>query len=340
MKLASYTLLPYGVSMRLSLYDTEMNRIAIIGEHFVSCFWSEGYNTVEDFSIELQATDEYKKKVKTDYYVGRDDRKTLMVIKTVEVRDNLIVATGKQAARVLGDVAFVGTISAGANIPTSIHTAYASSDKFPMVEISVNGPAVSYDAQISNKSFQQLCETMCKAEEVGFRAVRNNGGILVEFYQPEENPNLIFSERFGNLDFQSLTKSTANYKNYAVVLGEGEGSDRFRAYVDMTNGAQRRSLIIDAKDLQQKDGETDGSYYARLQARGIEKLLASTEVFKCAFAPLASDFGTRYDLGDVLTVLLPDHGIKIQARVSRFTQISQKNITETSVEVGNIIGLR
>ena len=326
--------------MRLSLYDAEMNRISIIGEHFVSCFWSEGYNTVEDFSMELQATEEYTKKVKADCYVGRDDRKTLMVIKTVEVRDNLIVATGKQAARVLDDVVFIGTITAGANIPTAIQTAYASSDKFPMVEISGDGPNVTYGAQISHKSFQQLCEIMCQGEELGFRCVRGNGGIVLEFYQPEENPNLIFSERFQNLDFKSLTHSTAKHKNYAVVLGEGEGSSRTRVNVDMTGGKQRRTLIVDAKDLQREEGETAASYEQRLVARGIEKLLPCNETLKCVFAPLAADFGTRYDLGDILTVLLPDHGMKLKSRVARFTQVSQNNITETSLEVGKITILR
>ena len=45
--------------------------------------WSEGYNTTQPFTLELLATAEYKQKVKPDCYVGRDDRKTLMVIKTV-----------------------------------------------------------------------------------------------------------------------------------------------------------------------------------------------------------------------------------------------------------------
>ena len=64
--------------MNLSLYDPQLNRIAIIEGRFVSCMWSEGYNTTQPFTLELLATAEYKQKVKPDCYVGRDDRKTLI----------------------------------------------------------------------------------------------------------------------------------------------------------------------------------------------------------------------------------------------------------------------
>ena len=56
----------------------------------------------------------------------------------------------------------------------------------------------------------------------------------------------------------------------------------------------------------------------------------------CAFTPYANDFGKKYDLGDLLTVLMPDYGITLKARVSKFTQKSQNNKTTTSIEVGEI----
>ena len=52
--------------MNLNLYDADLNRIAIIGEQYISCLWSEGYNTIENFSLELIATDEYKRKISVE----------------------------------------------------------------------------------------------------------------------------------------------------------------------------------------------------------------------------------------------------------------------------------
>ena len=42
--------------MRLNLYDKDLNRIAVIGSQYVSCLWSEGYNTTQPFTMELRET--------------------------------------------------------------------------------------------------------------------------------------------------------------------------------------------------------------------------------------------------------------------------------------------
>ena len=265
--------------MNLNLYDADLNRIAIIGEQYISCLWSEGYNTIENFTLELVETDEYKKKVSVDCYVGRNDRKTLMVIKTVQISGGKIVASGKQATRVLDDVPFIGTISSGSDIDTSVINAYNNSDKYRNVEFSRTSLGVKYGHQISNKSFSELCEIMSQSEDVGFRSILKNKIISIEFYQPAEKENLVFSEKFGNLTVDSVSVSSENYKNYAVVLGAGEGDNRTRVFVDSTNGGERKSLIVDAKDLQLEDGETIDNYKERLVSRGIEALLERTKTF-------------------------------------------------------------
>lgn len=322
--------------MNLNLYDKDLNRIAIIGSQYISCLWSEGYNTIENFTMELVATDEYKKKIRSDCYVGRNDRKTLMVIKTVEIANGKIVASGKQAGRVLDDVSFVGTIESGSMIDTSIKRAYNNGNKYRNLEFADTNLQIPYNHQISNKSILKLCETMCQSEDVGFRVIRNNGTMYTEFYRPEYNPNFVLSEKFGNLSIDSVSISTEKLKNYAIVLGEGEGENRNKVYVDSTNGEERRDLIVDASDIQKEENETDESYNSRLVARGIEKLLENQQTFSCAFSPYAKDFGVKYDLGDILTVYLTDYGLTLQSRISRFTQKSQNNKIETTIEVGQI----
>jgi hypothetical protein len=326
--------------MNINLYDKDLNRIAIIGGQYISCLWSEGYNTVESFTLELIATDEYKKKVRPDCYVGRSDRPSMMVIKTVQIKNGKIVATGKQASRVLSDVSFIGTINSGSMVDESIKNAYNGSGKYRCLDFAETDLQVRYDHQISNKSILELCEKMCQSTDLGFKTIRQNRRLVTMFYQPQINPNLIFSERFGNMSIDSLTISVENMKNYAVVLGQGEGENRVRVDVDQTNGSDRRSTIVDANDIQQEESETDEQYNARLVARGIENLLEQTRTFKCAFTPYAKDFGTKYDLGDILTVYMNDYGITLCARVAKFSQKSQKNKTTTTIEVGEITIMR
>ena len=322
--------------MNLNLYDHDLNRIATIGNRFVSCLWSEGYNTTQDFCLELVETEEYKRKVRPDCYVGRTARPTLMVIKSVVVRGGHIIATGKEAKRVMYDVAFVGTISSGSPVDTAVKNAYNKSNQYHKLTIADSDLGVAYNYQISHKSILELCETMGQDTDVGFRSVRDDDQISVEFYQPALNPNLILSREIGNISNVEFSDSVENYKNYAIVLGEGEGADRVRVDVDRTDGAERRDLIVDAKDIRREDGETESEYNARLTARGVGKLLEHTQTLNTAFLPYAVDFGKRYDLGEILTVRLPDYGMTLQARVSRFTHKAQGNSTETTIEVGKI----
>lgn len=326
--------------MNLNLYDTKLNRIAIIGGRFVSCMWAEGYNTTQSFTMELQATEEYKKKVKPDCYVGRDDRKTLMVLKTVQVRDGHVIASGQEAKRCLDDVICATTIQAGSNLAFAIKDAYDKSDGFENIEFADTDLDVEYEHQISNKSCWELCETMCQDTDTGYRVVRDGKQIKVEFYKPMEDASRILAEKYGSLKVESITLSTENKKNYALVLGEGEGEERWRVEIDLSNGEQRRGIIIDARDLQKEDAEDDAEYEERLYARGYEELLAAKGTWECALNPLPQEFGKLYDLGDVITVLLPDHGMKLQARIARLTQQAQNNITETTLEVGDITIMR
>ena len=322
--------------MNLNLYNENLQRISIIGNNFVSCFWSEGYNTTEDFTLEVQATKEYKLKLKPDCYVGRDDRKTLMVIKSIETVGNRIIATGKQATRILDDVAFVGTLPEGSVIDTSIKSAYNDSSKFHNLEFKTTNLGVKYDQQISHKSFLELCTVMCQSTDVGLKVVRQSNGLVAEFYKPELNSNNKLSENFGNVKINNIILSTENYRNYAIVLGEGEEENRTRVDVDLTNGETRRELIVDARDIQREDGETATQYNDRLYARGVESLLGQRKTWECAILPLAKEFGLKYDLGDMVDIVLNGYDIKMQARISRFTQKQQRNQLETIVEIGNI----
>ena len=323
--------------MKIKIYDKDLNPILFIDEQFVSCLWSEGYNTIGSFCLELIDTAEYRKKIREDFYAGRSDRDTLMVIKTVEFRDGRIIASGKQATAVLDDVAMIGTIPTGVNIDTAVKNAYNGSAKFRKLNFAETNIGVKSTHQISNESFAEVCSTLCADTDLGIRVKKAGAELLAEFYQPPENPNLVFSKQYGNLSEPKITLSTEGAKNYAIVFGQGEGENRTYTTVDMTNGKDRRELVVDANDLQMDEGEVMEDYLKRLKSRGIEKLLECQSVFSCSFIPSEKDFGNKYDLGDILTVNLSEYGLKLKARVSKFSQKSQSNKTETTVEVGKIV---
>ena len=323
--------------MNIKIYDEKMNLTAIIGGRFVSCLWSEGYNTVQPFTLELQDTESVRGKIRQDGFVTRDDRKTAMVIRSVNFSDGKIVISGKEEKQLIDDTVFIGTISEGAMLDDALYHAYSESNPVPLVSVRKSGIDIKTASQMSNKTMLELYTQFCKETEVGFRGVKSDGGIAVELYKPEPNPNLIFSQKFGNMKLEKIMFGNEGFKNYAIVLGEGEGSARRRVDVDLSGDDRPREMVVDARDLQKEESESNSAYLARLRERGVEKLIEKKRVFEVAISPGAGDFGVRYDLGDVLTIPLPEYGLKFNARVTRFTQKCQNNKTTTTVEVGLIL---
>lgn len=326
--------------MNLNLYDKDLNRISIIGNNYKSCLWAEGYNSMQPFTVELPLINEYKQKLKKDFYIGREDRQTLMVIRSIEYKRDTIEVKGYQATQILDDSAFVGTIDEGTNIDSSIPLAYNESTKVYNLEFAESQTGSIYKSQISNKSMLELCEIMCQATDSGVRVVRSGKQIKAQLYKPVEKENLVFSEFFGNLKVEAIKISTENEKNFAIVLGDGEGEARTRVDVDLTDGAARKEIIVDARDIQQEEGESLADYQSRLRARGIEKLLEHSNVFQVSVIPSSADFGKKYDLGDILTIRLTDYGITTTARVVRFVEKSQKNVSTVTVDIGNILKIK
>ena len=318
--------------MKINIYDDMMKKVAVIENRYISCFWAEGYNSAQPFTLEVPNSNFLRGKILTDYYVGRTDRKTMMVIESVETTKDKIVATGRQATALLDNVAFVDTLKAGSVIDKVIPQAY-NQRKTKCLDFKETNLNVRYAQQISNKSFLELSETVADATDTGLKVIRNGKRLVAEFYKPSEEPKKTFSEAFGNLMINSILSDEKSYKNYAIVLGEGTGNERIRVDVDLSGGADKRELIVDARD-QQSDKETPAEYQAKLKARGTEKLLEHQPVFKIAVTPDSSEFMKSFDLGDVVSIRTEEYNF--QARIIRFQQKSQNNQIETIIEIGQI----
>ena len=325
--------------MKINIYNKSFDRVDIIESRFVSCFWAEGYNTTESFTLELQESEAHKKNIRPGYFVTRTDRKAVMVITTVESKDGKIVASGKDAKRLLADVVFVGKIEAGQKIDKAVIDAYNKSSKCVDIDFASTDIGVIYDQEIENASILELAEIMSQSKDVGFRVVKNGNRLLAEFYQPNsENPYRL-SKAFGNVDISSIVLSVENLKNYAVVLGRNSSGNTVRVDVDETNGDDRKEIIIDTGESP-KDGENTSKFNERLKAIGHEALCEQTRTWSADFSPNESDFGKKYDLGDFVLLTLPDYGLRFMARVTRFQQIEQNNSISTTISVGEITIVR
>ena len=63
------------------------------------------------------------------------------------------------------------------------------------------------------------------------------------------NPPVIFSPQFESLKSLQYTQSELNYKNVAIVAGQGEGIERRVIEVGDFSAFNRHEIFIDARDV-------------------------------------------------------------------------------------------
>lgn len=118
----------------------------------------------------------------------------------------------------------------------------------------------------------------------------------------------VFSVGLNSIKKYDVVKDDSNYRNVAVVAGEGEGSARVFEVVDKAEaGEQKRHLWVDARDLQQETDESIDDYRLKLRQRGLEKLAETVKIVNIEIEiedDEAQQIGTEYDIGDIVTVVI------------------------------------
>ena len=138
----------------------------------------------------------------------------------------------------------------------------------------------------------------------------------------EVNPHIIFSDRYNNLLSFTYFTDTSVKKNYAYVLGKGEGEKRKRTtYFEGSepSSLDRYEVYVDAKDIsdeEQVDNETrplpDAEYSELLKEKGKQNLVSTKTKSESQIAVQSTQFqyGVDYFVGDFVTVEHHRFGIR------------------------------
>lgn len=164
-----------------------------------------------------------------------------------------------------------------------------------------------------------------------------------------ENPHIIFSDGYTNLLSFTYSSGISAQRNYAYILGKGEGAERKRTIYydgDEPSFLERYEVYVDAKDMvdeQQKNGETkpisEEEYIELLKERGKEKIVLPMTASESQIAVQSTQFryNTDYFVGDYVTVEhrrfgLRQNKIQIIGMIESFDQ-NGRNLTPTFKEV-------
>ena len=315
--------------MDFNVHDHAGVWVGII-ENPTSAIWTRRYQKPGDFELYLPASADILALLEDDFYITREDAQEVMIVEHIEIitnaeEGNYILISGRGAESIIGRrIVLEQTVLTG-RVDAAVHrlireNAIAPADAARALPLTMYAPdvtAITARAQYTGTNLLEAVEEICKAHGLGFRVVADatDDGIALRFELlnginrsegQEANSPVIFSAEFENLLSSSYVMDTTNYKNVAIVAGEGEGKARKRATYGSASGMARREIFVDARDLSTNEGEISADdYTAQLVARGAEKV--AEHLLAEAFDGEMDTENTftldvDYTLGDIVTV--------------------------------------
>ena len=115
----------------------------------------------------------------------------------------------------------------------------------------------------------------------------------------------IFSSDFGNI-MSEFYETNTDYANVAKIYGQNRTSPgkialpRHSVTVDISRGAERREIYVDAGDISQEEGMSDDAYLALIRQRGFERL-AEAGRFETVDVVVDNETDMPFGLGDICT---------------------------------------
>lgn len=153
----------------------------------------------------------------------------------------------------------------------------------------------------------------------------------------------IFSRDFENILTQEYFESKQDFKNVALVAGEGEGSGRTLVSINSSIGLDRYELFVDARELRKDDGSvslTDEEYKNVLINKGKNTLAEYKEIktFESNINTNSNNvYKVDYDLGDIVTMHDKSWNITIDTQITEIQEIYENGYVSIVPTFGNNI---
>lgn len=348
--------------MDLIVLDKNFDTIGSI-PLFRTLIWTRRYEKLGCF--ELYTAKDYFDLLNSGQYLYRNDAKELGVIDEVNYSqdDNgnrEAYAKGNFAEKLLANRVIETMITLNGNVETAMcnlvdRTAINPEDRNRVIKHlrlgELSGIDGTINSQITGDNLSEKLYEIGNAYEVSHRVRYDflTNDLLFEVWQgldrrdsQTENSWAVFSNAFYNIRNVTYNRNSADYKNFAYVAGEGEGSERVIVTVDLRlPGEDRREIWVDARDLQRKDDDgneiTLEEYKLLLYQRGVEKLkeYRLVETASSSIDPNANlIYKVDFDLGDYCTYINTEINIATDKRITEVMETYEGGTTELSITFG------
>lgn len=330
----------------INVLDADLNRIGTL-DTWISLVWDEDYRDTGRFQIEVWLNDSMSALLKEDVFCSIPQSQTLAIIKSVSIKKQKLVCAGYMAVCVLDER--VGTRQVmGENAEDAMRAVVSEMTPYPHVVLGEKkGYAEKFEAELRDTSVLEYEQTISEAADIGYmlRFDKTNKQLVFECYKPTANINARYATAYGNLGDIEFSSSVLDFRNVAVVvntysetIGEGDAKEtvenRKIFYVGATDktGSERKEMIV-TTSIAPEEGESKEDFHARIKAEGETALIEQAKIENIKFE--VDD--ERTQLGDVITVLLPELNTNLTVRVIGVQLTCQRNKTTREISVGTPI---
>ncbi|MEA4831007.1 MAG: siphovirus ReqiPepy6 Gp37-like family protein [Oscillospiraceae bacterium] len=334
--------------MNLFALDSSLNMICQI-KNTIVIMWIRRYYECGEFSVYMPAVD-YSIDMA---YIYTPDRLETGIIQKVQYDDKLsgeyITLSGFFLEKRLDDRIIYPRYRGSGNIESigrSLITSYGSDiPKLTLGAASGHGTTISM--QETGAELGKRIYKLYQTQEMSFRLnyVFTDDKIYFETYQGLDrtqgqsvNNFVVFSKGFHNVSNVQYIHDISNHKNYAVIGGEGEGTNRTYVIVDKSDSGLKRMIFVDARNLQMDSAQTQAEYESDLKQRGNEALDDYQIVESLDFDVIANSgykYRVDYDLGDKCDIVISKLGLSYSARIVEAREVIKENYSTVELLVGS-----
>lgn len=313
--------------------DRNYNRIGLI-DTFVSLMWCKRYYEIGALDLQIEATVKNFNLLEMGNYIVREDDDCVFRIESREIETNdagesFIIIGGVDCKAILSQRIIWKTISwrgmlrdyISQMIYENVINPELTQRRIPNFAV-VDNELVN-DVIIQQASYDVLSEKiteLCRGYLLGWKVYLEDGVFKFTLYSGEDRSNRVeFSIDNDNLISTKTINDATQYKNTALVAGEGEGEDRTKVWIGNATGLARYETFID--ESSSSDGLENIEYLNQLKSKGFEILAEShyIQTFEGEIDATNSRYKVDYNLGDVVRVK-NELGMESTARITEIIE--------------------
>lgn len=329
--------------MQLAFMDADFNIIRYF--KYINLQWFRRYYEPGEFSVQLPA-DEYDANA---VYVFAKDRPELGLLQKRRYADGydgkVIELSGYFYEYKLNDKITYPRFNASGNIETLARAIVSTyKEDIPLLSLgAANDPLLGETTtkESTGEGLATVLYELLKTQELSLRCVYDYTENTMSFIvwqgldrTQDQNVNsfVTFSEGFRNMQNEEVVIDASNFKNYAVVIGNGkyEDGNQIEVIVDLraSSSIYAQKIYVDQTGQTfDSTKQTRAEYDAQLAQAGKEELNKYTDVTNVTFDTIdrGLTYMVDYDLGDKCDVILDSVSQSFTVRIIEVQEVFKES---------------